>query len=97
MKKSSHITKCFWEKWLKYYVPDLARRNKWHSNVEPVKIGDVGLIVDDNAARNTWRKVKVVGVHPGKDNVVRTVTLKTANGELKRPVAKFVKLDVRLN
>jgi hypothetical protein len=96
-KIASHITNCFWKKWIKNYLPELARRTKWHERVESVKVGDIGLVVDDNATRNSWRKVKVIEVHPGKDKVVRAVTLKTATGELKRPVAKFVKLDVRSN
>jgi len=34
-------------------------------------------------------------VHPGKDEVVRVVTLRTSNGtELKRPVVKLCKLPV---
>ncbi|XP_025407152.1 uncharacterized protein LOC112681100 [Sipha flava] len=40
-----------------------------------------------------WKSVRIVATHPGKDNVVRVVTVKLSTGtELKRPVAKLALL-----
>jgi hypothetical protein len=93
-KIASQISNSFWRKWIRSYLPEISRRTKWYENVDPIKIGDIGVLIDENALRNTWRKAKVIAVHPGKDGVVRTLTLKTATGELKRPASKFAKLDV---
>lgn len=37
---------------------------------------------------------KVIEVHPGSDGAIRVVTLRTANGEFKRPIAKLCVLPV---
>jgi hypothetical protein len=41
-----------------------------------------------------WQKGKVVDVHPGIDNKVRSVTVKTGTGTYRRPVAKIAVLQV---
>jgi hypothetical protein len=84
----------FWKRWVKEYLPEITRRSKWYRNVKPVQVGDVGVLVDENAPRNTWKKVLITEVHPGKDGVVRAVTVKTSAGELKRPVHKIAILDI---
>ncbi|KAJ8956191.1 hypothetical protein NQ318_020743 [Aromia moschata] len=43
-----------------------------------------------------WRVGRVFETHPGSDNVVRVVTLKTALGTLKRPVVKLCPLPYSL-
>ncbi|KAJ8960221.1 hypothetical protein NQ318_003945 [Aromia moschata] len=43
-----------------------------------------------------WRVGRVLETHPGSDNVVRVVTLKTALGTLKRPVVKLCPLPYSL-
>jgi hypothetical protein len=85
----------FWRRWLKLYLPELTRRNKWHKPARTVQIGDVVVIFDDNHPRSYWKKGLVTEIHEGVDGIVRTVTLKTANGILKRPVAKIAVLDLK--
>ena len=36
-----------------------------------------------------WPLATVIHTHPGKDNLVRVVTVKTASGIYKRPVSKI--------
>ncbi|CAK1581427.1 unnamed protein product [Parnassius mnemosyne] len=45
--------------------------------------------VDSNLPPLEWRSGRVQDVHPGKDGVVRVVTLRTTNGLHKRPVNKL--------
>jgi hypothetical protein len=84
----------FWRRWLREYLPELTRRNKWFKDVKPVEVGDIVVMFEENHPRKYWKKAIVTEVFPGKDNVVRTVMLKTENGFLKRPVTKIAVLDV---
>ncbi|KAJ8943658.1 hypothetical protein NQ318_005660 [Aromia moschata] len=54
----------------------------------------VVLIKDDSSPPLHWRVGRVLETHPGSDNVVRVVTLKTALGTLKRPVVKLCPLPI---
>jgi hypothetical protein len=42
----------------------------------------------------SWQLGRVIDVHPGADEVVRVVIMKTSEGTLKSPVVKLVKLPV---
>ncbi|XP_073814309.1 uncharacterized protein [Musca autumnalis] len=92
---SNMIANEFWKRWIREYLPCLTRRTKWFNNSgENLQVGDVVIIVDDNAKRNEWLKGMVIDVPRGKDDVVRSAVVKTKNGLLTRPVVKLAKLDV---
>ena len=44
---------------------------------------------DDRLAPLHWKLGRVIQTHPGSDNHVRVVTVKTSDGEYKRPVVKL--------
>ena len=69
--------------------------SSWFDNsAQRIVVGDVVIIVDDNAKRNEWMKGVVVDVHQGKDGAVRSAVVKTQHGLATRPVVKLAKLDV---
>ncbi|KAJ8944520.1 hypothetical protein NQ318_011778 [Aromia moschata] len=70
--------------------------SKWTDPSTPIKVGSVVLIKDDSSPPLHWRVGRVFETHPGSDNVVRVVTLKTALGTLKRPVVKLCPLPYSL-
>jgi len=83
----------FWGRWIKEYLPTLNKRNKWYEKGQQLKIGDLVFIADGDLPRGTWPKGLVTAVFPGKDNQVRVVEVKTANGRIyKRPIAKILSL-----
>ena len=90
------LTDQFWRRWIKEYLPTLTRRVKWNRRTEPVKVGDIVIIADDNSPRGSWPKGKVSAVYPGRDGVVRMADVATAGGQIfRRPVAKLCVLDVK--
>jgi hypothetical protein len=89
-KQSQALADQFWNRWRKEYLPTLNQRGKWHKKVEPPKVGDFVFIGDGNVPRNSWPKAIITELHPGKDGQVRTVTVRTSTGTLKRPVAKIM-------
>ena len=54
------------------------------------------LVVNETTPRNMWTMGIVVDVNQGRDNLVRSVRLKTKSGELLRPITKLVQLEVNL-
>jgi hypothetical protein len=82
----------FWEKWHTEYLLSLQKRNKWKHPEEDVKLGALVLIKEDNLAPTQWRRGRVTAIHPGKDGKTRIVTLRTAHGEVTRPIVKLVQL-----
>ena len=51
------------------------------------------LVQDDDVKRKRWPLGRIMEVKPGKDGVVRVVTVKMREGSYVRPVAKLDKLE----
>jgi hypothetical protein len=94
-RKSQLLADRFWQRWIKEYLPTLTRRTKWNSRVDPIQVGDVVIVVDDLLPRNSWPKGIIEELFPGKDGIVRVVTVRTATGTYRRPVPKICVLDVK--
>ncbi|XP_045022925.1 uncharacterized protein LOC123466896 [Daphnia magna] len=94
-KQAQEITIRFWRRWMTEYVPSLMERRKWTRKSRNVQVGDLVLIVDQNAPRGTWLTGTVSRLLPAKsslpsgEQVVRTVWVKTTTGEYRRPVVKL--------
>lgn len=84
----------FWRRWVKEVLPTLTRRTKWFEKKDPVKIGDLVIVCDEDVPRNQWIRGIVEEVFPGKDGQVRRVELRTNGRVLQRPVSKLAVMDV---
>lgn len=69
-----------------------SRANKCKDTSNHLKIGDVVLIGNDNTKRLDWPLAKIEDLIPGRDGRVRVVRLKSANGELIRPIQRVYPL-----
>ncbi|XP_066595071.1 uncharacterized protein [Prorops nasuta] len=82
-----HLTKMrqdFWTRWRLEYLNELQVRNKWTKEESKVKLGSLALIKDKTLPCSQWALGRVHELHPGSDEVIRAVTLKTNSGMLKR-------------
>ncbi len=52
-------------------------------------MGDVVILREDNLIPTKWPLARVVQVYLGRDDLVRVVSVKTAQGIYKRPVTKI--------
>lgn len=84
----------FWRKWIREYLPTIARRTKWFYPTKPLQEGDVVVIVDENNPRNSWPKGVILEVRRSADGQVRSAVVKTTTGCYVRPAVKLAKLDV---
>ncbi|KAM8714715.1 hypothetical protein ACLKA7_001125 [Drosophila subpalustris] len=59
-----------------------------------LEIRDVVIICDENESRGQWKKGRIISVQTARDGQVRTATVKTETGVLRRPASKLAVLDV---
>ena len=52
------------------------------------------LISVDKMPRGKWPLARIIETYPGKDNLIGTVLLQTAKGQLKRPIPRCCKLEL---
>lgn len=83
----------FWERWLNEYLCTIQLRTKWLSVGADISIGDLVVINNPNTPRYAWPLGRVIEKYEGKDGLTRTVKLRTATGEVVRPVAKLCLLE----
>ena len=93
------ITNQFWRVWIKLFFPSLLIRQKWHTEVRNLEVGDVCLLQDLNALRGEWRLAIVSHVYPDEHGKVRNVELRVSqkqDGSLnyKPGVASYLKRHV---
>lgn len=88
-KQVQYITDLFWKRWIREYLPLMQERNKWNKTKRNFSPGDLVVIVDDNAPRNSWLMGRVVEALPGAKGLVRSVMVKTKTNILQRPINKL--------
>ena len=63
---------------------------------EPIGVGEVCLLHEDNKPRIKWKLVRVVEQHRGRDGNVRVYSIRTPNGKVTRRAAQLLyPLEVR--
>lgn len=89
------IMQTFWKKFQDEYIHGLQQRKKWKDKSENFKEGDIVLIKSEDLPASHWPMGKIIAVHPGADNLVRVVTIKTPNNtSIQRPIVKLCKLPL---
>jgi hypothetical protein len=76
----------FWQRWSSDYLQSLQQRQQWQKTFPNLQTGDLVLLTEDNTTPLHWPTAVITETHPGKDNSVCVVTLRTPKGTLKRPI-----------
>ena len=92
-RQVQYISDLFWKRWIKEYLPQLQERQKWTKVKRNFVPGDIVLIVDDSAPRNSWVIGRITGTLPDRRGLVRQVQIKTQTSTLCRPVTKICLLQ----
>lgn len=93
-KMRQEMLEHFWNRWSNEYLTTLQERKKWRREKENVRIGQLVLLKDENSPPANWRLARIRELHPGKDGLIRNVTVETSTSILKRPVQKLCILPV---
>ena len=81
-----------WRSWVADYLHSLQTRQKWPASNTDIKIGELVLLKNNLLPPSKWELARITQVHPGMDNRVRVVTLRTAKSAFKRPITQICRL-----
>lgn len=85
----------FWRRWTKEYLHQLQERSKWKSHASSsLQPGQLVIIREDNLPPLRWLLGRIEDVHPGKDGVIRTATIRTTAGKMKRSSMNLCPLPI---
>ncbi|XP_062538360.1 uncharacterized protein LOC134206648 [Armigeres subalbatus] len=86
-----------WRRWSTDYLSNLQSRNKWTKHRNNLNVGTMVLLKEDNIPPLKWRLGRVTEIHPGQDENVRVVTVRTKEGQYRRAISKICILPIRDN
>ncbi|XP_029967753.1 uncharacterized protein LOC115403094 [Salarias fasciatus] len=92
-KQIQYMADLFWKRWAREYLPELQECQKWNYPYRNFTTGDIVVIVDDSAPRNSWVTGRVIHTVPDKFGLVRQVRIKTKTNTLDRPITKICLLQ----
>jgi len=82
----------FWQRWSSDYLQSLQQRQRWQRTSPNLQPGDLVLLREDNTAPLHWLTAVITDIHPGKDGIVRVVTIRIPKRVFKRPIIKICPL-----
>lgn len=88
-KQSQYLADLFWSRWTREYLPLLQEWQKWFRTKRNFQLGDIVLIVDGSAPRNSWMIGRVLKTMPDTKGALRRVSVQTKTSVLVRPVSKL--------
>ena len=95
-KQVQVLSDLFWQQWKTHYLQNLQSRRKWTSEKVNLKVGDIVVIKDREAARCQWSIGLVEEVFPSADGLVRKACVRVVvNGKLctyTRPISELIRL-----
>lgn len=92
-KQVQYMSDLFWKRWIKEYLPQLQERQRWIRPKRNLAVGDLVLIMDNTAPRNSWLMGRVMQTFPDRKGLVRQVKIKTRTSCLDRPITKVCLLQ----
>lgn len=91
-RKMKALAQNFCRRWKEEYLMSLHKRYKWKNRERDLKENDLVVIRHEQLPPTSWRLGRVVKLFPGSDGLVRVVDVRTANGVVRRHIAKLVLL-----
>lgn len=85
-----------WDRWHKEYIQTLVTRTKWTQEHPNFRVNDLVIVKEDNTAPLDWCTGRIIHTYPGKDGLVRSVTVRTKDGNYDRPITKLALLPSNL-
>ncbi|XP_055714734.1 uncharacterized protein LOC129808851 [Phlebotomus papatasi] len=80
LKKWRTVTRLqqeLWKRWSRDYLQQLQQRHKWKQQKEPIKVGELVVMIDENSPPQQWPLARVTEIHPGEDGLPRVADIKT--------------------
>ncbi len=81
-----------WNRWLKEYLQEHQRREKWKTIRPNLSVGDIVLLKESDLGRRDWTTGRVIKVYPGSASLTRVVDVFQNGKTYKRDITKLVLL-----
>ncbi|XP_043257967.1 uncharacterized protein LOC122400510 [Colletes gigas] len=88
------ISEQIWRSWSADYLHSLHQRRKWQQECANLRLNELVILKDSSLPPSKWQLARITRLHPGSDQRVRVVTIRTVDGELKRPVTQICPLPI---
>ena len=88
-RRVQELTRHVWQQWMREYLPQIGSRPKCFFPTGNIRVGDVVVVIDPNAARRDWKVGRIVQTYPGPDGLVRVVDVQVKDKVLKRPITRL--------
>ena len=95
----------FWKRWETEYLLELRECHRYNrtgsgKDDEPISVGDIVSVHDENRPRGFWRLARVEMILRGADNRVRSAIVRVHSSDtrsklLRRPIKCLYPLEVR--
>ncbi|XP_050079493.1 uncharacterized protein LOC126567309 [Anopheles maculipalpis] len=96
LQKWQLLVQRFWKHWATEYLQEMQKSyTRPGSNNNNILTGRLVILMDESLPTTRWPLARIIHTHPGEDQIVRVVTLKTAKGIIKRPITKICILPLR--
>ena len=92
-RQVQYMSNLFWKRWITEYLPQLQEHQKWSGVNRNFVPGDIVVIVDDSAPRNSWLTGRIIQTIPDRRGLARLVRIKTKTSCLDRPITKVCLLQ----
>ena len=92
-KQREEIMDRFWKSWTKLYLAHLQNRPKWRQQQPNLKPGQLVIMRESFKKRGDWPLALIMDVKKGRDGKVRTIRLKTKDGEMVRGLQHIFPLE----
>jgi len=79
----------FWQPCSSDYLQSLQQRQHWQRTSRNLQPGDLVLLRQDKTAPLHWPTAVITNIHPGKDGIVRVVTIRRPKGVFDRSIINF--------
>ena len=76
------VSQKFQNMWRRLYLINLQERESWKREKPNLKVGQLVMIEEMLKKRSDWPLARITEIRPGRDGLVRTVVLKTKQGQL---------------
>ena len=93
-QRLKQLNQHFWSRWSNDYLHCLQQRTASKKCKKNVEVGSLVLMKEENVPSMRWLMGRITHTYPGPDGLVRVVSIKTINGELKRAIGKVCLLPI---
>ncbi|TKR72091.1 hypothetical protein L596_019604 [Steinernema carpocapsae] len=101
IKSTWRIVEVFWKSWSEKYLLNLRESyvlKQGRTTNRTPKVGELVFLIEEDLPRNSWLLGRIESLIVGKDEKIRSVTLRLPSGNVvSRPVSKLAPLEWSLD